>query len=235
MIFNKLTKLNQENVKIEKTGNKNKKLYLVCDTETLGIAPANIVYDIAWRIIDKQGNIYKECAYLVKEIMCNKELMQSAYYADKVPAYRTLYKQGRRLLKDLEDIKQELIADLKCVDYFTAYNAQFDMGAIQKTFNIKIEKEVYCIWKNSAHIFGTRKGYKEYCKKNGLYSEAGNVRTNAEVMFRYLEGKHDFIEEHMALEDVCIEHVILEHLFRQKKKNHWQQMNWRSGAWKVEG
>ena len=234
MTFTKLTKLNQANVEIKKSGNANKKLYLVLDTETLGIAPKNIVYDIAWRIVDKNGVIYKECAYLVKEIMCNKELMQSAYYAEKIPAYRTLWKQGTRLLKDLQDIKAELLADLKCVDYFTAYNAQFDKGAIEKTFNIKIEKEMYCIWKNSAHIFGTRKGYKEYCKNNGHVSEAGNVKTNAEVMYRYLEEKHSFIEEHMALEDVKIEHVILYHLFRQKKKNYWQSMNWKSGAWQDE-
>lgn len=214
--------------------NRNSKLYLVCDTETLGIAPKNIVYDIAWRIIDKKGNIYKEVAYLVSEIICDKPLMETAYYSDKIPAYRTLYKQGRRLLKTKEEIKNELLSDLRQIDFFTAYNAQFDKGAIEKTFGIKIEKEVYCIWKNSAHIIGVRKHYKEFCKKHNLVSEVGNVKTSAEVMYRYLKENPDFIEEHMALEDVQIEHFILKYLFRMKKKNFWQSMNWRSGAWKVD-
>ncbi len=216
---------------------KAKKLFMVLDTETLGIAPKNVVYDIAWKIVDKRGNVYKTCAYLVEEVICDKELMKTAYYYDKMPHYRMMYKQGLRIMKPLEEIRQELISDLKTIDVFSAYNAQFDIGAILKTFGIDIngmKKEIYCIWKNSAHIYGLRKMYKEFCIEYGLYSEVGNVKTNAECIYRYLTGKHDFIEEHTALEDVEIEHEILKHLFRQKKKNHWKPMNWKSGAWKVE-
>ncbi|MGL5962445.1 MAG: hypothetical protein ACRCZ0_10930 [Cetobacterium sp.] len=216
---------------------KAKKLYMVLDTETLGLFPQNLVYDIAWKIVDKKGNVYKTCAYLVQEVICNKELMKTAYYYDKLPHYRMMYKQGLRMMKTIDEIKSELIADIKNIDVFSAYNVQFDMGAIKQTFGFDInemKKEIYCIWKNSAHIYGTRKMYKEYCVENGLYSEAKNVRTNAECIYRYLFSKHDFIEEHTALEDVEIEFEILKHLFRQKQKNHWQGMNWRSGAWKIE-
>ncbi|MGL6121027.1 MAG: hypothetical protein ACRC0V_11020, partial [Fusobacteriaceae bacterium] len=189
--------------------NNTKKLYMVLDTETLGLAPVNLVYDIAWKIVDKKGNVYKTKAYLVEEIICDKALMKTAYYYDKMPHYRTMYKQGLRTMKSIQAIKEELIEDIKSIDVFTAYNVQFDIGAIERTFGFSVnemKKEIYCIWKNSAHIYGLRNSYKKYCKENGLFSEAGNVRTNAECIYRYLTGKHNFIEEHTALEDVNIEH-----------------------------
>ena len=43
-------------------------------------------------------------------------------------------------------------------------------------------------------------------------------RTTAEILYRYLSGNNDFVEEHTGLEDVLIEIEIFVQATRQKKK-----------------
>ena len=70
---------------------------LVIDTETAntltrldGSADMSdvLVYDCGWQVADRDGNIYDAQSYFNKDIFCKeKDMMQSAYYADKIPRY----------------------------------------------------------------------------------------------------------------------------------------------------
>ena len=80
---------------------------IVLDTETCpidkdfeGVAPENMwAYDIGWAVCDKQGNIYETRSYVNADIFLQeKDLMQSAYYAEKIPKYWEEIKSGKRIL-----------------------------------------------------------------------------------------------------------------------------------------
>lgn len=67
---------------------KRKKYYIVLDTETANEIPDQLVYDLGFVVTDKQGNIYERFSFVINDIFLNeKDLMQTAYYADKLPQY----------------------------------------------------------------------------------------------------------------------------------------------------
>ena len=72
-----------------------KKFLAVVDTETAnGIKEGekinlqfSLVYDFGYIIRDLAGNILVARSFAIKEIFLDKELMSSAYYAEKIPDY----------------------------------------------------------------------------------------------------------------------------------------------------
>lgn len=58
--------------------------------------------------------------------------------------------------------------------------------------------------------------YKQFCVDNEYVSEAGNYRTGAEIVYRYLFKDNEFIEDHTALSDAQIEAQILTKVLEKK-------------------
>lgn len=134
------------------------------------------------------------------------------------------------------------------IDIVAAYNILFDVGAIMNTakqylpkvygnFNYTdpfqfLECAIFkrpinflCIYNYACQVLAVQKSYARtaikyngFLDENDWISKANNVRTNAECMHRYTDGKFDFYEEHTALDDVLIEIQILKHCYKQKKK-----------------
>lgn len=74
-----------------------KSYYMVFDTETSNGLDDPIVYDIGFVIVDKKGNVYEAKSFVIYETFCKmKDLMQSAYYADKIPNYIEQIERGER-------------------------------------------------------------------------------------------------------------------------------------------
>jgi hypothetical protein len=97
-----------------------------------------------------------------------------------------------------------------------AYNARFDYAAFAQTsqltgadFDSYFRSMPQCdLWLESAlHLMGD--DYKNWAMANNLVSDAGNIRTNAEVCFKFVEHCPEFTEDHTALSDSCIESAIL--------------------------
>ena len=59
----------------------------------------SLVYDVGWIITDKKGNVYLKRSYVVAEIFLDPELMNTAYFKEKIPQYWTNIKNGTRILK----------------------------------------------------------------------------------------------------------------------------------------
>ena len=73
---------------------KRKKYVLVVDVETtnnlIGVKGApndGLCYDIGFGVYDKQGNEYLAKSYAIGEIFFDSELMDTAYYKNKLPKY----------------------------------------------------------------------------------------------------------------------------------------------------
>ena len=220
-----------------------KNYYLVVDTETANTIEQPLPYDIGWAICDRKGNIYERKSFIVAEIFLDmKDLMTSAYYAEKIPQYWEDIKQGKRKVATIWNIRKEMLSDMK--KYKTkkvgAYNMGFDKRAlnnliryVSKSFLrwwFPFNTEYFCIWNMACNAILNRKTYIDFATKNGFISTADNIQTSAECAYRYIKKNVDFLESHTGLEDVEIEVEIFAECIKQKKALK-TEIN--SGCWRV--
>jgi len=208
---------------------KRKKYLIVVDVETAGSLARPLCYDIGFAITDKKGNIVEKRSYVVSEIFDNVKLMTTAYYASKIPMYVDGLASGKFIKKPFEEIRNEMLylMDLYNVTALCAYNLNFDMKALSST-NMLLRRtkkfmhrpvELLCLWSFACEVIYTQKNFYKVAIREGWVSDAGNLRTSAEMGHRYISGQYDFIEEHTGLADVEIEVGIMAKCFSQHKKH----------------
>ena len=193
----------------------------------------SIVYDIGWVITDKRGRIYKERSFIIYEVfVAMKDVMQSAYYSEKIPMYWEQIKSGQRKLVRFQTMYDMYWNDVKefGVKNSFAHNARFDLTALNNTIRwvTKSKKrwffpysmEIWDTLKMARQTIGQQKSYRKFCEMNGFMTKhrVPRPRLTAEVLYRYITGDVTFEESHTGLEDVLIETKIMVHCFRQHKK-----------------
>lgn len=193
----------------------------------------SLVYDIGWAVTDKRGKIYKTRSFVVAETFLDmKDVMKSAYYAEKIPKYWEDIKAGTREIKTLMAIRKILFEDMKeyNINIVFAHNASFDVRALNNTIRFVTKSrfrwffaygtEIWDTLKMARQTIGEQKSYITWCVNNGYLTKhkTPRVRLTAEILYRYLSGNKDFIESHTGLEDVIIETKIMSHCLRQHKK-----------------
>lgn len=209
----------------------NKKFFIVLDTETANSVEQPLPYDIGWAVVDKKGNVYEKFSFVVYEIYCEqRELMKTAYYAEKIPQYEKDIAKGKRKIKGIYNIRKILIDCMKRYGTKTvyAYNMGFDKRALNNDIRYITKSwlrwffpygtEFKCIWHMACTCILNRPTFIKFAEENGFISEAGNIQTSAEVAYKYITKNVDFEENHTGLEDVLIETAILAHCFKQHKK-----------------
>lgn len=205
-----------------------------CDKTYNGVSPFNMfVYDLGWAVVDKRGKVYQTRSFVNADIFLDeKSLMQSAYYADKIPQYWEDIKAGKRILTSMYNIRQTLIND--CIYYnikqVFAHNMYFDYNALNNTqrwltkskyrYFLPYGVEVCDTLKLSQQLIGTMPTYKRWCEKNGYMTKhkVPCPRLTAEIIYRFITGDDDFVESHTGLEDVMIEKEILTYCYRKHKR-----------------
>lgn len=193
----------------------------------------SLVYDLGWAVTDKRGRIYKTRSYIIAEVFCEmRDVMKSAYYAEKIPNYWDDIKSGKRILASFWTVRRAFMDDVKeyGVKNVFAHNAGFDVRALNNTMRyitksqfrwfFPYDLEIWDTLKMSRQTIGQQKSYKKWCARNGYMTnhKTPRVRLTAEILYRYISGQHEFNESHTGLEDVLIETVIMAHCFRQHKK-----------------
>ena len=195
---------------------------LVIDTETANSVEQPLPYDVGYAIVDTEtGEILTEKSFVVAEIFLDKELMKGAYYAEKIPHYWDDLKAGNRIMKSICNIRKIISADMKKynISKVGAYNMGFDnratrndvryiSGSLIKWF-FPYGTEFFCIWHMACTSILNTENYVQFALENGFVSEHNNIQTSAEVAYRYLTNKTNFIESHTGLEDVKIEIEIM--------------------------
>ena len=204
---------------------------LIIDTETTGDFTSPLIYDIGWVVLDKELNITVQREYLVQEVFNNTFLMDSAYYASKKGMYEDRVRRYDIQVKPLQHIIKVLLKDMRQTKVFSAYNVAFDYKAISSTIKLVASqltdkwykainrKELLCIMKLAADTLLNSEDYIEVALTKGWFTAKGNLKSSAEVAYRYLTKDYDFIEKHTALADVLIEKDILKHCLRNYKGN----------------
>lgn len=210
---------------------KRKKYVLVVDIETANIVENAIAYDIGFAIADKQGRVYDTYSYMVLEIFRDyQDLLNSAYYSEKIPQYYADLGNQIREIKSIYYIRRkvhDLMKEYNIKDVF-AYNCNFDKNGLNNTVRYLTKSfcrwffhygtEFHCIWHMACQVLFTQKSFQKMATENNWKSASGNIKTSAEIAYNYIHCRNDFEEEHTGLEDVLIECEIMAKCFRQHKK-----------------
>lgn len=224
---------------------KRKKYILVLDVETAGDVEKNpLCYDVGFVVTDKKGKIYESFSYAIEEIFDDDAVMRSAYYYNKLPLYHQKIASGVMKLKPFRYVRRVILNLIEKYNIKTvaAYNAYFDfVKALNNTYceltnyryffpyDVSQKLEVNCIWHMACQTIFSQKSFPSWAIKNGYYSKAGNLKTNAEVAYNWMLKSSDFVEEHTGLADVYIEAQIMAWCYKQHKKMNRKinRMCWR--------
>mgnify|MGYP002797993175 FL=1 len=201
------------------------KKFIVLDTETTNSLDDPLTYDIGFAVIDEKGKVYESYSFVIAEIFLDKELMKSAYFADKIPQYWQDIKDGKRKLAKLLTVKKILAKVMKDnhTNIVIAHNARFDYRSLATTqrfltsskyrYFLPYGTEVYCTLKMARQALKNNVAYDNFCYNNGYLTKRGRKRYTVEILYRFLTGQNDFVERHTGLEDVLIEKEIFSFCF----------------------
>lgn len=220
--------------------------FMVLDTEACGICPRNDdvrpdemrVYDLGFIVADRDGVVYETASMADVTRLTqrdiyrghNDRLVNSAYYAEKLPTYWAGLRSGEWEPCSFYDMHERVLNAIKRhnIKDVWAYNAKFDRDALNATianasngyrrFFMPYGTIWRDIWSASSECITNTPKYAKWAIRNDYTSAKGNPQTSAEVVYRYLTGNHDFVEEHTALSDCRIELAILLKCFKAKKK-----------------
>lgn len=210
---------------------KRKNYYLTIDTETANGLEDALVYDIGGAIHDKKGKVYETFSFVIYDVFVGmKDLMQTAYYAVKIPMYEDDLRAGSRKMVQYVTAKK-YITEL-CKKYgvraIIAHNARFDYRATNTTqryltcskyrYFLPYGVEVWDTLKMVKSTVATQKSYLRWCEANGFMVSANRPRMTAEILYKYITGNIEYTEQHTGLEDVLIEKEIFVWCMRQHKK-----------------
>lgn len=203
------------------------KKYLVFDTETANTLDDPFMYDIGWAIVDGDGNIYETASFVNADVFLDKEMMASAYFAEKIPTYWEEIKKGERVLTSFNRIRRELAKVVKEyeVEVACAHNARFDYRSTNTTqryltsskyrYFLPYGLELWDTLKMAREAFKADEAYDTFCYENGYLTKRGCKRYTAEILYRFISGDNEFVEEHTGLADVLIEKEILVECLRR--------------------
>ena len=216
-------------------------IYGIClDTETANTIVTEdgqldmsntLFYDLGFQVIDSHGRTYgREFSFVNYDIFVHEtELMESAYYAKKIPQYKEDLANGTRTLANTYEIRKALcdvIAEYGC-KFVIAHNARFDYNSLNNTQRwITKSKYRYFLprglewWdtlKIARSVMGKMPTYRKFCEENGYITKTGRLRFTAEICYRFITKDNTFKESHTGLEDVKIESEILAYCHRQHK------------------
>jgi hypothetical protein len=210
---------------------KRKSYYLTIDTETANSLDDPLMYDIGGAIHDRFGNVEETFSFIIYDIFCaDRALFDTAYYAEKRPMYEAQIAAGQRKIVSIYTARRH-VAEL-CKKYnvkaIIAHNARFDYKSTNYTIRYITKSKTRYFLPYGVPVWDTLKmaqdtickqaTYIRWCERNGYVQKNGKVRATAEILYRYITLKEDFIEDHTGLEDVLIEKEIFAKCMAQHKK-----------------
>lgn len=189
---------------------------VVFDTETTNLEKP-FCYNIGYTIVNlDNGETLVKRDYVVEQVWHNPMLFVTAYYADKREKYVAAMRSRKATMAKYGYICQAMIRDFIKYEVAGAYafNSPFDdkvFGYNCEWFKCNNPFDNVPIFDIRGYVceFMVDDNFKAFCEEHGYFTDGGNYSTTAEVMFRYLTGNTEFIEDHTALSDSEIEAAIL--------------------------
>lgn len=205
--------------------------YLTIDTETANSMDDPMMYDLGGCIHDKRGKVYESFSFVIYDVFCaDRELFNTAYYAEKRPMYEQQIQDGSRKIVSIFTARSHVhnLCKKYNVKAIIAHNARFDYRSTNCTLRYITKSRCRYFLPYGIPIWDTLKmaqdtickqpTYIRWCQANDFCQKNGKPRATAEILYRYISGNTEFIEDHTGLEDVLIEKEIFVRCIRQHKK-----------------
>lgn len=207
-----------------------RKLYLVLDTET--VTPAREVFDLGYKLVDRNGEVYTAGSYVARETVGTVEgiaaMFSDRFTKGKAPHYFASLIGGEPEfeLADFADIRDEVNAVIAAYHpVLCAYNVAFDLNALNKTSQrilgcdfFEEMPELLDIWAAAMSTICKAARFIRFLADNAILTDNGNPQTGAEAVYRFLTDDPEFEEAHTARADCEIEAEILAACFRTRKR-----------------
>lgn len=190
---------------------------IVLDTETTGLEKC-FCYDVGYVVMDMDtGELVDFKHFVIEQVWHNLPLFESAYYKDKRPKYVQMMRKHDAVMTKWGYAMQELKRDIRkyeITDVY-AYNSDFDDKVL--AFNCDWYKcnnpldtvDVHDIWGYASEFITNTAEYRNFCDENMRFTDTGNYKGSAEVVYQFMIDDPNFVEEHMGLFDSEIEAAIL--------------------------
>lgn len=216
-----------------------KDYFLLIDTET---TQDSLVADFAAIVVDRKGNIIKQCAVLVNDIFTDQDNHPLFYTSDndklwgkenlpkRYNNYNNMLKGGTRMIASVGAINRWLDkVNNKYNPILTAYNLSFDINKCVKTgIDLAQFNKQFCLWHAAVIRWAHTKKYRKFICDNHLFNAPtmfGNMsyKTDAETMAKFVTSNPRMENEpHTALEDILFyELPILLKLIKNKRKKEF--------------
>lgn len=198
----------------------------VIDTETATLWGE--VFDFGMVIVNSKGKEIARYDAIVKEVYDDVKKMEKAFYFNKVDSFYEPNLRCKRMEKKAWRticVEVAALCSKHRVSVVSAYNLAFDrrvIAATNKKYNgfsmfPKGTKEL-CLWKFACTTSLQGVDFEAFAVKHDFVSPAGNLRTNAEVAYKFMTGNINFSESHTALDDALIELDLLKLLMEEHKE-----------------
>lgn len=198
-------------------------VFFVTDVETT--MKRTIVFDIAWKAIDRKGRVYGRGSYLIREAFQH----DVPWYKEKMGLYYDDAYQQRIVPTSILEARAEYNAQIaNCQELghrviLAAYNSRFDFDKLPFTLAELTGGKVTRWLDNSAELMDIWDYWgesvpRDYAKKAPVSPSGKYVSTSAESAYRYEANQPHFEEYHRAWHDVEIESEILLKALSRKKK-----------------
>jgi hypothetical protein len=198
-------------------------LFVVTDIETT--LKRRIAFDIAWKIIDRRGNIYGSGSFVIRKAF----YLDVPFFKEKLghyfdDAYSQFIKPAEIL--DVRSLYNSQIRELQSREHrviCAAYNSAFDFKYLPETL-ITLTDGVYSRWlEQKTELldiwdFWGMSVPKIYAKCAPASDSGKYVATSAEAAYKFEFCKAEFEERHIAWSDVLIESDLLQKTLLRKKK-----------------
>ena len=225
--------------------------FIVLDTEAVSTVKhsdnnahpeTSLVYDCGFIVANREGEILDRFSFINSDVFFNAPLMDTAYYADKLPqyfegmGYEWEVANTLTIFRTLADVcKKYNVKDI------WAYNVKYDMTALNNTirtfsngfrsFFAPYKTEYRDIWDYAGSTICKTAKYVKWCDKHGFVTKTGNPSTSADTVAKYVSGDMAFKERHTALSDCeCELAILLAALKRKAKARHSKGQGWRDAA-----
>jgi DNA polymerase III epsilon subunit-like protein len=175
---------------------------------------------VGFSVINDEGKTLEKHSYVVADIFLDKDLMDVAYFKDKIPTYWEDIKAGKRMLRRFATVRA-IVRDVMAqynINTVIAHNMRFDYCSTNTTqryltcskwrYFFPYGTKFVCTLKMARATFNKDEKYIAFCEENNFVTKHGKPQLTAEVIYRYLTNNVEFVESHTGLEDVEIETEI---------------------------
>lgn len=182
------------------------------------------VYDLGGMVLNVEtGEVLDKFSLVNMDVFVDMpQSMAEAYFADKIPQYWKDLADGKRKPTTTWGMRK-VVLDM-CEKYgvaaIVAHNAWFDVKTLNSTIRYQTKSKRRYFLPYGIQIMDTMRmaekmicadpDYVAFCEANGYMTaqKKPRPRKTAEVLWRYLSGDNEFVEEHTGLADVEIESKI---------------------------